>query len=137
MTTEKPVMRPWSKWMTFALLLVTAVFALTQLPSGYSSDLTRIGQGENVVVLIHDKQSAESLHVMEAVDSVRAEFGDRMMFLVADVNTPDGAAFVRQQNAAGATMLLFGADGRRLQALHGVQSVAALRMALDEGFRTE
>lgn len=137
MTQQKAAIRPWSKWMTIALLAMTVIFALTRLPSGYSADLERIGQGENVVVLIHDKQSAESLHAMEAVDSVRAEFGDRAVFLVADINTPEGAAFVRQQNAAGASLLLFAPDGRRLQALHGVKDVASLRMALDEGFRVD
>lgn len=135
MSAGKPEIRPWSKWMTLVLLLATGLFVITQLPSGYSSDLDRIGQGRNAMVLIHDKMSADTLHVMEAVDAIRGDYADDIEFLVADVNTPEGAAFVRQQNANGATILMFAADGRRLQVLHGVLSVEALRMAIKVAFK--
>jgi hypothetical protein len=135
MSAGKPKIRPWSKWMTLALLLATGLFVITQLPSGYSNDLERIGQGRNTVVLIHDKMSADTLHVMEAVDAIREDYADDIEFLVADVNTPENAAFVRQQNADGATILMFDADGRRLQVLHGVMSIEALRMAIKVAFQ--
>ncbi|MDZ7593875.1 MAG: hypothetical protein U0932_04420 [Thiobacillus sp.] len=135
MSTGKPGSRPWSKWMTLMLLLATGLFVIKQLPSGYSSDLDRIGQGRNTVVLIHDKMSANTLHVMEAVDAIRGDYADDIEFLVADVNTPESAAFIRQQNVNGATILMFAADGRRLQVLHGVLSIEALRMAIKEAFQ--
>lgn len=121
--------------MTIVLLATTLAFVVYKLPKGYSDDLTQIGNGNNILVYVHDKNSATSLQLLSLLDAVRSEYGDRVEFLLADMGEPSGREFAQQNGVAATDVLLYSPDGKRLEALHGVQNVAALRMAIEEGFQ--
>lgn len=106
-------------------------FVVAMLPGVYSEDLTRIGQGDYVLVLVHNKDAVESMATMNAVDSVRREYSDRVEFVVADVNTQRGVSFARQHQARIAELILFGPGGRKLESVRNVQNPKTLRQILD------
>jgi hypothetical protein len=122
---------------TIIVLVIIAVFiaaAITLLPKGFSSDLSVIGQGKPVVVLAHNKDSVQSLKLMDMLNKVRHEYDDRMMFRVVDINTPEGRAFIDRQQVQLGTLLLFAPDGARRQVIGGIRQEAELRATLNNAF---
>ncbi|MGD8572359.1 MAG: hypothetical protein PVH98_07830, partial [Gammaproteobacteria bacterium] len=99
-----------------------------------SSDLSVIGQGKPVVVLAHNKDSVQSLKLMDMLNKVRHEYDDRMMFRVVDINTPEGRAFIDRQQVQLGTLLLFAPDGARRQVIGGIRQEAELRATLNNAF---
>ncbi|MGD8886498.1 MAG: hypothetical protein PVF34_12815, partial [Gammaproteobacteria bacterium] len=55
---------------------VFIVVAIMLLPKGFSSDLSVIGKGTPVVVLAHNKDSVQSLKLMDMLNKVRHEYDD-------------------------------------------------------------
>lgn len=106
-------------------------FAVTLLPKGFKSDLTLIGQGTTSVVLIHDKNLVASTKMMELLNKVRSDYEGSVIFLAVDIATPAGQSFSQQQRAGVVDLVIFGADGKRLQVLGGTTGEQALRAALD------
>ena len=114
MTTEqKQGPRRWRQWLIYMAIAV-GVLALvwSQLPrSPYSTDLTRIGQGQPALVLAYDIQSMGGMAVMSMMDDLRGEYADRIAFLVAPLGAPDGQAFGRRFEANNGSVVLFSATG--------------------------
>ena len=119
-----------------------AVFAITAflatafllLPKGFSGDTSIIGKGSNVAVLAHNKDSVQSLNLMEYMNQVRDVYADRVEFVVADVNTSQGRAFIEKQQVELGSLLLFYPNGTRLRVVYNVDSQSALRSILDSAF---
>lgn len=97
-------------------LIIVAIIALVAvmvrlLPTGYDTDLTRVGSGQPTAVLIHDPNIVQSGNLMHAVDRVRADYEPDVAFLVADQNLDNGAAFATRQGLSIATLAVFSAQG--------------------------
>ncbi|MBI2778550.1 MAG: hypothetical protein HYX62_02000 [Gammaproteobacteria bacterium] len=138
MSDAKKINKPWSKWLTLLLIIAALAFVVVKLPRGFSEDLSVIGQGKNVVVVVHDKEGVQSMNLMSMVNKVRGEYADRIEFRVADANTREGLAFAEKHQASSASLILFARDGRRLGVVNGesgAQDQDALRRALDEALR--
>lgn len=138
MSDAKKINRPWSKWLTLLLIVAALAFVVVMLPRGFSEDLSVIGQGKNVVVVVHDKEGVQSMNLMSTVNKVRGEYADRIEFRVADANTREGLAFAEKHQASSASLILFARDGHRLGVIDGesgAQDQDALRRALDEALR--
>lgn len=121
------------------LITITVVTALlsilvTLLPKGYKDDLSRIGKGVGTVVLIHNKNGVQSLNLMGLVDQVRPDFESHVAFLIAEVDTASGRAFMQSQQASNVGLVLFSADGKRLGFVDGNIDKDALRAALGNAF---
>lgn len=69
---------------------------------------------------------------MELMNDLRGDYAGRVDFLVAHLQLAEGAAFARRFGAQDGTVMLFGADGRSIGALHMPRSVAGLKSALDQ-----
>jgi hypothetical protein len=125
--------RRWLRWLLSLLAAVAVGFYIwQQLPgAAYPTDLTRVGTGTPTLVLAHDSGYVGGAEVMEHLNDLRALYAGRVDFLVAHLQMPDGAAFAKRHGAQDGTVLLFGADGRSLGALH-LPSSAELRRALDQ-----
>lgn len=117
----------------FAIVAFLGV-AVMLLPKGFSGDTSIIGQGSNVVVLAHNKDSVQSLNLMEYMNQVRGDYAGRVEFVVADANTPQGRAFVETQQVELGSLLLFRPDGTLLRVVGNISSPAGLRSALDAAF---
>jgi hypothetical protein len=130
---------PGSRWTRALItLLITGfmgVFIWYHLPhSAYPSDLSQIGQGHPVLVLTYDKNYASGEHAMELMNTIRADYAGRVVFLVAVMGTTDGSAFAQRYQAQDGTVLLFAGDGALVKTLNQPKTVDQLRNALHDAF---
>ena len=112
-----------NKWIVAGLLAVLVAIVLLNMPHGFSDDLSLIGTGQPAVVLVRDKNAAESMDLMNVVNSVRNQFKGRVLFLLTDYDTLEGRAFVAANNAAPITLVLFDATGKPVKVLAAPQTV--------------
>lgn len=107
----------------------------SRLPKGsYPTDLSRIGQGQAVLVLAMDSNYLAGASVMNLLNDLRHNYADSVQFLVASLALPDGQAFANQHQASDGTVVLFDANGQRVAVLHTPQTQDELRRALREAF---
>lgn len=125
-----------STLITVAVIVVLLAFAAMQLPQGFSDDLSRIGQGKNVVVLTHNKEAVQSANLMDLMNDIRGDYEGRVEFLAVDIGTREGEAFLRGQQVGASMLLLFGPDGERRGVLADIRNEQELRRALDKAFGT-
>lgn len=125
----------WPKFIIVgATALLLAVFMWT-LPRGFSTDLSLIGKGNNVAVLVHDQGMMGSEQLMRVVNDLRSQYEPQTTFIVADINTPSGRAFANAHGTQSGTLILFGPRGDKLATLYGPQDQAKLRDSFDQLFR--
>ena len=124
----------WPKLITFSLILIFIVVAVSLLPRGFSQDLSVIGQGTNAVVLVHDSNVVQSADTMVAMNAVRDDFDGRVSFIVADINTPEGRQFANTHGFGPVALAFFAANGDRLQLLYSEQTGESLRKNLNSTF---
>lgn len=113
-----------------AICSVLALAALS-LPKGFKSDLTLIGKGTVTVVLIHDKNLVGGATTMALLNDVRSNYEGSVEFLAADIATPEGHTFMRDQRVKAIELVVFGPDGSRLQVLRAGITEQELRTALN------
>jgi hypothetical protein len=123
-----------SSLLTVGVIITLLVIAFLMLPKGFSDDLSRIGQGSNVVVLMHNKEAVQSLDLMALLDGVRADYAGRIEFLAVDIDTDAGKALMEREQIGGSTLLLFDPDGTRRGVLVSVRDERTLRAALDNAY---
>lgn len=121
--------------ITIFAIVAFLTAAVMLLPKGFSGDTSIIGQGSNVVVLAHNKDSVQSLNMMEYMNQVRGDYAGKVEFVVADANTPQGRAFVETQQVELGTLLLFMPNGSRLSVVRNIDSPSSLRSTLDSAFK--
>jgi predicted polyphosphate/ATP-dependent NAD kinase len=120
--------------ITIAATIAVLAFLITRLPQGFSDDLSRIGRGANIVVLVHSKSTVRSQNLMSLLNQVRPDYAGKVEWLVADIETESGKAFVREQQLNDSILVFFGPDGTRRGLLEGAVDENGLRMALDTAF---
>jgi hypothetical protein len=123
-----------STLIAIAATVAFLAFFITRLPQGFSDDLSRIGRGSNIAVLVHNKNTVRSQNLMSALSQVRPDYAGKVELLVADVDTETGKAFVRDQQVRDSILVFFGPDGTRRGVLEGAVDENGLRMALDDAF---
>ena len=120
--------------ITLVAIAAFLVVAITLLPKGFSSDTSVIGQGSHVVVLAHNNESMYSLNLMDSLNKVRSEYSDRIEFRVVDMNTPQGQAFLQQQQVRPVSLLFFAPDGTRQRVVSNIDDETELRASLNSIF---
>ncbi len=124
-----------STLITIAIVVVALTIAATQLPRGFSEDVSVIGQGKPVVVLVHNKESMLSLNLMTLLNDVRPDYSDTVKFLAVDIATDNGRSFVERYQLDGSIMLvLFDARGTVRGVLPNIEDAARLRSVLNNTF---
>ena len=118
-----------------AIVVATLGLVWSQLPKGsYPTDLSRIGQGQAVLVLAMDGNYQAGAAVMHLMHGLRREYADAVHFVAAPLARPEGQAFARRHQAADGTVLLFDGSGQRVAVLHAPQTEDELRQALRQAF---
>ncbi|SES63280.1 hypothetical protein SAMN05216326_10148 [Nitrosomonas marina] len=125
----------WPKFVTLTLILVIVFFAVSLLPRGFSGDTSLIGQGTPVLLLVHDDNILQSGETMAAMNAIRDDYAERLAFIVADINTPEGRTFTDRHGLMPAGLVFFSADGDRLQTLYTPQTPESLRLELSKLFQ--
>lgn len=119
--------------VVFSLAVLGLVF--WNLPRGYSADLSQIGKGKNIMVMVHDHYLVDSTRLMENLDKLRADYAGVVEFVVADMQVAEGQAFAKAHNAGATALLFFSPDGTPLGSVQGMQEVDTLRDTLNQVFR--
>lgn len=122
----------WAKLViTLVVVVGSGVLVYTQLPKGaFPTDLSRIGQGTPALVVARDISFVAGAEVMDLLNTVRPEFGDRVAFLAVNLGNPHGQSFARQHGMRDGTVVLFAADGRRVAAMDVPRTQAQVRELL-------
>lgn len=96
-----------------------------------SKDLSVIGQGSPVVVLVYESYAPAGMDAMERLNQVRLDYEPDIQFRVAHVGTPEGDMFVRRHEAFDGVMVLFDAAGEVVRVTLVPNQVASLRSELE------
>lgn len=129
----KDVLRT-KKWLIY-LIFFAAVVALiiSQLPRGaYSTDLSRIGNGQTSLILAYDNNAVGAMEVMKLMDALREEYSDRVEFLVADLGTPHGSYLAQLHAGINGTVMFYSREGVYLNKIHLPPNTEALRSGLEK-----
>lgn len=124
----------WPKIITLTLVVAILFIAVSLLPRGFSGDTSVIGQGTNALVLIHDDNLLQSGETMVVMNKIRDEYADRLEFIVADINTPDGRTFASTHNLMPPALVFFSGNGQRLKTLYEAQTIESLQRELSANF---
>lgn len=90
-------------------------------------DLSQVGQGNPTIVQIHDPQCPTCTALQKQTRAALRDFDDcGLTYLVADIKTPEGAAFARRYNVPHVTLLLFDGAGALQRTVQGVQQASQL-----------
>ncbi|MEM6373109.1 MAG: hypothetical protein AAF727_10070 [Pseudomonadota bacterium] len=93
-------------------------------------DLTRLGEGPVTIVQVHDPQCPTCTALQKQARAALRDFDDcGITYLVADIKTPEGAAFARKYRVPHVTLLLFDGAGELHQTLQGLQQASQLAQA--------
>ena len=124
-----------TKWIVVLLLLLVVAVLVMKLPRGFSDDLTRIGKGKAAVVLVRDKSAVQSFDLMEVMNGIRDQYSDKAEFLLTDFNTPEGRAFMTTNGAAKVTVVVFDANGNKVNVIYPPQTAESMRQAIEAALR--
>jgi hypothetical protein len=139
MSASRTAPKAFPRWarvvITVLVLLAGGALILSQLPRGaFPTDLSRIGQGQPVLVLARDISFVAGGEVMDLMTRIRPEYAGRVEFLVAHLGHPEGQAFARRFDARDGSVILFAGDGSLRLQLLAPQTADELRRALDTAF---
>lgn len=90
-------------------------------------DLSRVGEGSVTIVQIHDPQCPTCTALQKQTRAALRDFDDcGLTYLVADIKTPEGAAFARKYRVPHVTLLLFDGAGALHHQIQGLQQASQL-----------
>lgn len=86
-------------------------------------DLSRLGQGKPTIVQVHDPQCPTCTALQKQARRALKEFEEcDLVYLIADINTPEGQAFAVRHGVGNVTLLLFDGAGDLQHTVHGLQT---------------
>ena len=109
------------------ILAVTAASFLVLVGVGYlliigvgkpiSTDLSVIGRGKPALVLAYDNFSPTGGNALNILRQVRDDYDSRLVFLVADLGTPQGKSFANRYQLKDGQAAFLRANGQLLQVM--------------------
>lgn len=96
--------------LVLMLAAVAGGTAWYMLSRGMSADLSVIGEGRPVAVLVYENHSPTSMQAFDRLTAVRDAFAGQLEFRLALTGTPQGEAFAERYGVPQGTLVLF--DGR-------------------------
>ena len=128
--TKSPGQARKIKLIVIVLLLLLVAIVVMNLPRGFSGDLSLIGKGKTAVVLVRDKNAVESFGLMEVMNGIRDLYAGKVEFLLTDFDTPEGRAFISANGAARVTVVVFDANGNKVNVLYPPQTAESMQQAI-------
>lgn len=112
--------------------LSAGIFITTQsMINPMSGDLSVIGQGKPSLVLGFESYSTASGDALNRLNAVRGDYEDRMLFVVADLGTPQGQTFALQHSLRDGVAIFVSPDGKPGRITTIPADEALLRQQLD------
>jgi len=123
-------------WVAAAVFIASIVgLVVVNVPKGFDMDLAKIGGGKPAVVFVYENNLAISGVQTGEMNKIRDQFGDDLLFLIADVGRPMAQDWIRQNQARTADVLFFDAHGklqhRQPAPLAAEQLIDTIRINLD------
>ncbi len=118
----------------FAIIvaLSAGIFITTQsMINPMSADLSVVGQGRPSLVLGFESYSPAGGDALNRLNAVRGDYEDRMVFVVADLGTPQGQTFARQYNLRDGVAIFISPDGKPVKIASIPADEQMLRQQLD------
>ncbi len=113
-----------------ALLAAAFIFTVVAVKP-LSTDLSAVGQGRPALVLAYENYSPAGAAALERLRHVKADYEERVDFLVADLGTPQGRTFADRHNIANGVAVFLRQDGRPLRVTTIPADEGDLRRRLD------
>ncbi|MFV1982310.1 MAG: hypothetical protein ACC657_02130 [Thiohalomonadales bacterium] len=117
--------------ITLASLAILITLAILFLPSGFSNDVSKIGNGTKVAVFAFNNGTTDSMDMMNLMEQVRSSYSDQIEFLAVSISAPIGQKFLKDYNVEQSTLVLFRADGSIVDTLYATNNEMVLRQTLD------
>lgn len=90
-------------------------------------DLSRVGERAMTIVQIHDPQCPTCTALQKQTRVALRDLDDgQVTYLVADIKTPEGAAFARKYQVPHVTLLIFDGSGELVQTVQGMKQASQL-----------
>jgi len=134
MNKTSSIKKRWAQWSSILLVIIGLGFGVALLPTAYSDDLSVIGSGKNVVVLVHNKEGVRSLNLMNQIDAIRENYDGRIEFRIAESGTQKGAMFAQRNLVGDAMLVLFKGDGTTVGKLIIRDTPEELAKTLEQAF---
>jgi hypothetical protein len=96
-----------------------------------SMDLSLVGQGKPALVLAYENFSPTGGAALERLRKVRGDYEERLVFVVADLGTPQGQGFANRYGLVDGQAVFLDGAGQPLRATHIPSDLAVLRSQLD------
>jgi hypothetical protein len=129
--------RKWRDFRQFSLVFILLAgvvgsgLAAFKYSYDASHDLAVIGKGVPAIVQIHDPNCPLCNQLRSAATSAANRFGDRLLYRIADIKTPQGSQLQRRHDVPHVTLLLFDGKGELRRVLTGVKSDDVLYRAFE------
>jgi hypothetical protein len=119
--------------IVFALLATVVGSGLAAFKYSYdaSHDLAVIGKGVPAIVQIHDPNCPLCNQLRRNATSAADRFGDRLLYRIADIKTPQGRQLQLRHDVPHVTLLLFDGKGELRRVLTGVKDDDVLYRAFE------
>jgi len=116
-----------------ALALIGATGYILTFGSGrpISTDLSVVGNGKPAFVLAYENFSPDAGEALNRLRKIRSDYDDRMLFIVADLGTPQGRSFASQFNLVDSQAVFLTGNGEPLQITSIAEDEQELRSRLD------
>lgn len=117
---------PWGAiGMSLAVVALIGLL-LMMMPKGFKATHEQIGQGTPAVVFVYDPNLTVSGTQTEQMNEARGHLGDKVLFLLARVGTPEGDQMINKYRAGAAELLLFDGSGKLVKRQLAVQDANQL-----------
>lgn len=118
---------------TASLMALVALGYFLLMGSGkpISTDLSVIGQGKPALVLAYENFSPTGGDALNRLRKVRSDYDSRLVFVVADLGTPQGRTFADQYQLVDSLAAFLKQDGKLLRVTRIPEDEQELRNGLD------
>ena len=136
-TSQPRISRKWREirqfTIVFALLATVVGSGLAAFKYSYdaSHDLAVIGKGVPAIVQIHDPNCPLCNQLRRNASTAADRFGDRLLYRIADIKTPQGRQLQLRHDVPHVTLLLFDGKGELRRVLTGVKDDDVLYRAFE------
>lgn len=103
--------KPWVSAAVFLFVLLFLAVILLNMPKGFKTTHEQLGAGKPALVFVYDPNLAVSVSQPEQMNVVREQLGDQVVFLFAQIATPQGNQLIAEHGASPGELLLFDSSG--------------------------
>lgn len=114
-----------------AVLFGLGYLFITGIGKPVSTDLSVIGKGKPVLVLVYENYSPTSGDALNRLSQVMIDYESRLEFVVADLGVPQGRAFAERHKLGNGQAMFLKPDGEPMRATSIPADEQELRSRLD------